>query len=261
MKRTGSMSSRVGPADEHAPALEVLSPRSRRRRERDLLRIGEAPLPRVAVGEPPASGPTTCIPRARSTATLSCTAGFCHMRVFIAGATSTGQVIARSVVVTPSSPIPARIRAMRSAVAGATMARSHRAEQPGGRRRGRPRDQGDRRGRAPENRLEGERADEAGRRRRHGHADGTPPSRRGGRSRRPCMRRCRRRTASTTVRFPGSPCGPLPWKRFAARPHWCRPARAWTTSTSTVGAGSCASTRPPERSVEVEHAWRVSRHQ
>ncbi len=70
------------------------------------------------------AGPTARMPRARRAARFSWVTGFRHMRVFIAGATSTGQVAASTVVVTASSAMPARIRATRSAVAGATTTRS-----------------------------------------------------------------------------------------------------------------------------------------
>ncbi len=51
--------------------------------------------------------------------------------MFIAGASNTGHGAARMEVVTASSPMPARMRAMRFAVAGATMKRS--AERPSSR--------------------------------------------------------------------------------------------------------------------------------
>ncbi len=55
---------------------------------------------------------------------LRWTLGFSHMAVFMAGHSSRGQVVAISVVVTGSSHRPLASFPSRSAVAGATMARS-----------------------------------------------------------------------------------------------------------------------------------------
>ena len=51
-------------------------------------------------------------------------AGCCHIRTFIAGATSTGLSVASSTVAARSSASPAAMRASRSALAGATTSRS-----------------------------------------------------------------------------------------------------------------------------------------
>ncbi len=63
-------------------------------------------------------------PRERRVARLAWVAGACHMRRFMAGATSTGQPNARSVVESASSAIPAAILAITLAVAGTTTASS-----------------------------------------------------------------------------------------------------------------------------------------
>ena len=67
-------------------------------------------------------------PRDVSVATFACVAGFFHMRVFMAGATSTGASQASSVVLATSSAMPAAILAMRLAVHGTTRARSAHSE-------------------------------------------------------------------------------------------------------------------------------------
>ena len=72
----------------------------------------------------PSSGPTTWMPRAVSSAMLAVVAACCHMRTFIAGATSTGLSVASSNVDARSSASPAAIFASMSAEAGATTTRS-----------------------------------------------------------------------------------------------------------------------------------------
>ena len=125
MKRTGSIGSRVGPAVTRTrrPARSRLP---RRRDAASAISSGSAsrPSPTSPSASSPAPGRPTWTPRARSAARFSCVTGFRHMRVFMAGATSTGQVAASTVVVTASSAMPARMRARRSAVAGATTTRS-----------------------------------------------------------------------------------------------------------------------------------------
>ena len=68
----------------------------------------------------PSLGPTKATPSASSRARLRSVAGCRHIRVFIAGATSTGLSAAISVEVARSSAMPWAILAMMSAVAGAT---------------------------------------------------------------------------------------------------------------------------------------------
>ena len=72
----------------------------------------------------PASGPTKRTPRDRSSSRFAWVAGFRHMTLFIAGATSTGQRTARQVVESRSSAMPQAIFAMQLAVAGAMSKRS-----------------------------------------------------------------------------------------------------------------------------------------
>src|SRR6056297_613885 len=72
----------------------------------------------------PSSGPTNPIPSALSVAILRCVAGCCHIRTFIAGASSTGVSVASRSVEARSSARPCAILAIRSAVAGATTIRS-----------------------------------------------------------------------------------------------------------------------------------------
>jgi len=68
----------------------------------------------------PSSGPTTATPRATSAAMFACVAGCCHIRTFIAGATSTRLSVASNNVDARSSASPAAIFARMSAEAGAT---------------------------------------------------------------------------------------------------------------------------------------------
>src|SRR5438093_83724 len=68
----------------------------------------------------PDSGSTTRTPRALSRAIFSCVAGFCHMCVSIAGAMTTGALVASTVVAMRSSAMPFARREMTCAVAGAT---------------------------------------------------------------------------------------------------------------------------------------------
>ena len=72
----------------------------------------------------PVAGPTRMTPRSRSRARFRWVAGAAYIASFIAGASSTGPVRASSTVVSASSAIPCAIRAIRFAVAGATMRRS-----------------------------------------------------------------------------------------------------------------------------------------
>ena len=72
----------------------------------------------------PTAGPTIVTPRARSVATLATVAGFCHISVCIAGAITSGAVLARMVLPSRSSAKPPAILAIVFAVAGATTMRS-----------------------------------------------------------------------------------------------------------------------------------------
>ena len=58
-------------------------------------------------------------PRARSSRTFACVAGDCHIWRSIAGASTSGAVVAMAIVVSASGASPWTMRAMRSAVAGA----------------------------------------------------------------------------------------------------------------------------------------------
>ena len=82
------------------------------------------PEPTSPQARSPALGPTRRTPRAASVATLAWVAGCAHISVFIAGAIRIGLSEASSVVAARSSAIPAAMRAIRSAVAGATTSRS-----------------------------------------------------------------------------------------------------------------------------------------
>ena len=84
------------------------------------------PTPSSPSASSPSAGPTSSTPRARSVATFSCVAGWSHMRVFIAGATSTGPACARTASVSTSSARPCAMRASVFAVSGATTSRSQR---------------------------------------------------------------------------------------------------------------------------------------
>ena len=72
------------------------------------------------------AGPTKCTPRAFSSRQFSWVISAVHMPVFIAGATSTGALVARTVVESMSSAMPFAILPMMFAVAGAIRNRSAR---------------------------------------------------------------------------------------------------------------------------------------
>ena len=74
----------------------------------------------------PVAGATMRTPREASTERLCCVAGFSHMPVFMAGATSTGARVASTVVESMSSAIPQAILARMFAVAGAMRNKSAR---------------------------------------------------------------------------------------------------------------------------------------
>ena len=172
-------------------------------------RLGQPAGARARRSEPsrPTPGSMTSTPRSRSSATFARVAACAHIRSFIAGATSTGQVAASADVVSRLSASPAASLAMVLADAGATRSASalrdelevaqrvvRRAAPGRGTRRGRGRAPARRSstGRAGE-RREGRRADEvagspaSGRRGPRG-----PRPSRGGRARAPCTRRSRR---------------------------------------------------------------------
>ena len=72
----------------------------------------------------PSFGPTASTPSPRRIARFRCVAGCCHIRTFIAGATSTRLSVAISTVEARSFACPPAIFAIRSAVQGATTSRS-----------------------------------------------------------------------------------------------------------------------------------------
>ncbi len=67
----------------------------------------------------PVPGSTTIAPRARSVARFACVAGCSYMRLFIAGATTSGQSAASAQLVSRLSAIPAASFAIVFADAGA----------------------------------------------------------------------------------------------------------------------------------------------
>ena len=96
------------------------------------------PAPSVPQARSPVPGCTTRTPRAVSATTFACVAGFSHMPVFIAGATTIGAFVASRVEESRSSAIPCAIFARTFAVAGATTTRSAAASEmcPGFQSRG-----------------------------------------------------------------------------------------------------------------------------
>src|SRR5712692_6031079 len=64
------------------------------------------PAPVIPQARYPSSGSITCTPRARRICRFSCVAACSHMLTFIAGATTTGAVVARYSVVRKSSAMP-----------------------------------------------------------------------------------------------------------------------------------------------------------
>ena len=126
MKRTGSIRSWVGPA--------VMSTRRRVRVCSVIIRSAAAkmssgssirPVPVVPQARgPSAQGRTVTCGKPASVSRLCCRAGCAYILSFIAGAMSTGQVMARNVVERASSAMPLAILPMLFAVAGATIIRS-----------------------------------------------------------------------------------------------------------------------------------------
>ena len=124
MKRTGSIGSRVPPAEirTRSPSQgplglgKTVSIASRRVRG-----SGSLPTPcSPREARSPSSGSITAIPRWRSVARFAWVAASRYIRSFIAGATSLGAAEARNDVVSIESAIPAASLAMVLAEAGAT---------------------------------------------------------------------------------------------------------------------------------------------
>src|SRR5579883_1029285 len=90
----------------------------------DHLRFRQTPLPIMPQARYPLSGETMRTPRPSSSARFACVAGWFHIFTFIAGATITGAVVARYIVVRKSSAIPCANLARMLAVAGATTSAS-----------------------------------------------------------------------------------------------------------------------------------------
>ena len=122
---TGSIGSCVPPAltTMRRPAKGPSRPRSARIRPRISSGGARRPGPICPEAKRPATGPTKCTPRSRSVATFACVAGCAHMWLSIAGATSTGAVVAKATQPSRSSAKPCARRARVVAVAG-TMANS-----------------------------------------------------------------------------------------------------------------------------------------
>ena len=121
IKRTGSSFSLVGPAvtSTVSPARSLLSlsrmPAASAMSSGSLMR----PSSSSPQARKPLPGPTKWTPRCLRILTFSCVAGFFHIALFMAGAISTGQVMASAVVESRSSAMPCASFAMMFAVAGA----------------------------------------------------------------------------------------------------------------------------------------------
>src|SRR6202453_417975 len=129
MNRTGSISSRVPPAETRTRRpLRSLPVSGCERMLVITAKIsagsGSRPGPLSFPASLPTAGSITTAPRSRSVVTLACVAGCSHISVCIAGANTTGQVAISKVAVSRSPAIPAAARAIRSAVAGTTAIRS-----------------------------------------------------------------------------------------------------------------------------------------
>ena len=124
MKRTGSIGSRVPPAETRTrrPSQGPLGPGAAASIASSSRRgSGRRPTPcSPREASAPSSGSITVTPRSRSAAMLAWVAASRYMRSFIAGATSRGAAQARKEVVTIESAIPAASLAMVLAEAGAT---------------------------------------------------------------------------------------------------------------------------------------------
>ena len=108
MKRTGSIGSRVPPAETttRRPASDggVSA-----RRTASTITSGSArrPLPMSPPARRPSAGGTIRTPRSRSVVRFCCTAGCSHISVCMAGHTITGARVASSVAVSRSFEMPA----------------------------------------------------------------------------------------------------------------------------------------------------------
>ena len=80
---------------------------------------GSLPRPVSPQARCPAAGSTIWKPRSRRVCKFCWVTGLSYMPVFIAGATTTGALVASSVVVTMSSAMPCAALAITFAVAGA----------------------------------------------------------------------------------------------------------------------------------------------
>ena len=80
---------------------------------------GSLPRPLSPQARWPAAGSMIWKPRPRSVSRLLCVTGLSYMPVFMAGAITTGALVASSVVVTISSAMPCAALAITFAVAGA----------------------------------------------------------------------------------------------------------------------------------------------
>ncbi len=130
MNRTGSISSRVPPADTtmRRPARSAvkgpMAPRASSLVAAASPGSGRRPGPLSAPVSRPDAGSSTRQPRPRRRATLSWVAGCSHISVCMAGANTTGQRAISRTEVSRSSARPVAARASRSAVAGATKPKS-----------------------------------------------------------------------------------------------------------------------------------------
>ena len=124
MKRTGSIGSRVPPAETSTrrPSQGPIGPGAACSIASSSARgSGNLPTPcSPREASAPSSGSITVMPRCRSVARLACVAASRYIRSFIAGATSRGASQARNDVVSIESAIPAASLAMVFADAGAT---------------------------------------------------------------------------------------------------------------------------------------------
>ena len=128
--RTASSGSRVPPAETttRLPRSGLVACERRSSSTRSRMSSGSAirPIPSSPSASSPSTGPTNSTSRARSVATFACVASCVHIRVFIAGATSTGPACASAASVSRSSASPWAKRARVFAVSGATTSRSAR---------------------------------------------------------------------------------------------------------------------------------------
>jgi hypothetical protein len=85
-------------------------------------------MPMSPLAKRPFTGPARTTPRRRRASTFSTVAGCSHMRLCIAGASTSGTVVARTVMLTTSSARPCASLAMKLAVAGITRRASAQSE-------------------------------------------------------------------------------------------------------------------------------------